>query len=135
MSYDMSKLICPECGSDMVLRSSRFGKFFGCIKYPDCSGTHSADVDGNPLGVPGDSVTKDARKRLHRQFDKLWKLDQMSRFDAYQWLAKVMEMSPEEAHIGRFNIDQCHFVMEKLCELLFEMFLDFSEDDQKCKLK
>ncbi len=29
---------CPECGKAMVLRSGRFGRFFGCVDYPRCKG-------------------------------------------------------------------------------------------------
>lgn len=30
---------CPNCGSTMVIRRSKFGKlFYGCPKYPDCRG-------------------------------------------------------------------------------------------------
>ena len=27
---------CPECGSELVARSGRFGPFVGCSNYPDC---------------------------------------------------------------------------------------------------
>lgn len=30
---------CDLCGSEMVLRESRFGRFYGCINYPKCKGT------------------------------------------------------------------------------------------------
>lgn len=30
---------CPKCGSNMVLRTGRHGKFYGCSKYPRCRGT------------------------------------------------------------------------------------------------
>ena len=31
--------ICPICGAPMVVRRSRFGKlFYGCSKYPKCTG-------------------------------------------------------------------------------------------------
>jgi len=30
--------ICPLCGSKTVAKSSRFGDFFGCSKYPECPG-------------------------------------------------------------------------------------------------
>ena len=29
---------CPLCGSRMILRHSRTGRFYGCEKYPDCKG-------------------------------------------------------------------------------------------------
>lgn len=30
---------CPKCLSPMVRRTSKFGPFFGCTKYPKCKGT------------------------------------------------------------------------------------------------
>lgn len=30
--------ICPKCGSAMVVKLSRSGKFFSCAKFPDCDG-------------------------------------------------------------------------------------------------
>ncbi len=30
---------CPTCGSRMLLRSGRYGKFYGCSKYPYCRAT------------------------------------------------------------------------------------------------
>lgn len=33
------KKVCPECGSEMVLRDGKFGKFYGCTDYPECKHT------------------------------------------------------------------------------------------------
>lgn len=30
--------ICPKCGSKMILRKGRYGKFYGCSKFPYCRG-------------------------------------------------------------------------------------------------
>lgn len=30
---------CPKCGSKMILRSGRYGKFYGCSRFPYCRGT------------------------------------------------------------------------------------------------
>jgi ssDNA-binding Zn-finger/Zn-ribbon topoisomerase 1 len=30
-------LTCPECGSEVVLKTGRFGPYFGCSGYPKCS--------------------------------------------------------------------------------------------------
>ena len=30
---------CPKCSSKMILRKGRYGKFYGCSKYPYCRGT------------------------------------------------------------------------------------------------
>lgn len=32
-------LICPKCGGDLVLRDGKYGKFYGCSRYPNCSYT------------------------------------------------------------------------------------------------
>jgi len=34
--------LCPVCRSPMVLRAGRFGKFFGCSRFPYCKGTRRA---------------------------------------------------------------------------------------------
>ena len=31
--------ICPKCGSGMVVKRGRFGKFLACSKYPECNHT------------------------------------------------------------------------------------------------
>lgn len=47
--------ICPKCGSSMVVKRGRFGKFLACSKYPDCKYTQGMStgvlcpVDGGKL--------------------------------------------------------------------------------------
>ncbi|WP_027182130.1 helix-hairpin-helix domain-containing protein [Oleidesulfovibrio alaskensis] len=33
--------VCPNCGSSMRRRSGRYGKFWGCSRYPACTGTRN----------------------------------------------------------------------------------------------
>ena len=41
---EMPEKLCPNCGSAMVVRRSRFGKlFYGCSKYPKCKGIIGID--------------------------------------------------------------------------------------------
>jgi DNA topoisomerase-1 len=41
---EMPEKDCPECGSPMIVRRSRFGKlFYGCSTYPKCRGILSID--------------------------------------------------------------------------------------------
>ncbi|MCC6464413.1 MAG: type I DNA topoisomerase [Planctomycetes bacterium] len=42
---------CPICNSEMVERYSRFGKFFGCGRFPECKGTIPLDKHGRILKV------------------------------------------------------------------------------------
>ena len=45
---------CPECGKDMVLKSSRFGKFWACSDYPNCMGKKNLTVNRGPAPEPSD---------------------------------------------------------------------------------
>ncbi len=38
---------CPVCGSDMIIKLSRTGKFLSCSRYPDCEG--SLTMDGKEI--------------------------------------------------------------------------------------
>lgn len=124
-------LQCPECGAQMHLRDSSYGKFFGCERYPDCGATHGATDDGQPLGVPGDRVTREARQAAHAAFDPLWEnalrmyekgkgqgpefLLMISRSRAYAWLAHRLGMTRKECHIGRMDPFNCDLVV-RVCE-------------------
>ena len=35
--------ICPECGSDLVIRQGRYGKFISCSSYPECKYTQKIE--------------------------------------------------------------------------------------------
>jgi DNA topoisomerase-1 len=39
---------CPECGSELTVRSNRYGQFVGCTAYPDCDHTRSLDGGERP---------------------------------------------------------------------------------------
>ncbi|MEK7539477.1 MAG: type I DNA topoisomerase [Patescibacteria group bacterium] len=41
---------CPKCGSRMIIKLSRGGKFYSCSKYPDCAG--ALMLDGTELKGP-----------------------------------------------------------------------------------
>ena len=48
---------CPECGKDMVVKTSRFGKqFLGCSGYPECK-TMAPYGDGKAIERPADEPT------------------------------------------------------------------------------
>jgi len=44
-------IICEKCGSKMVIKNGRFGKFAACPNYPECKNTKPIDADGNLLKV------------------------------------------------------------------------------------
>lgn len=134
----MNELRCPDCGAKMLPRDGKFGPFFSCIRWPDCSGKHGAHKStGQPFGIPGDAETRRARTAAHAAFDKLWqhadeeaavwKLPQPkrdkalrrirceARESAYCWLAVHLGLAAADCHIGNFSADVCEQVVE-LCE-------------------
>jgi DNA topoisomerase-1 len=42
---------CPACGSPMIMRLSRRGKFLACSAFPKCRHTQPVDEEGNPVEV------------------------------------------------------------------------------------
>jgi len=103
----VSKVICAECNSVMVLKSSPYGKFYGCSQYPRCDGTHGAHPSGKPLGIPANKELKLLRVEAHKVFDAWLSSKGMSRKQGYKALQESMELSSKEAHFGRFNKEQC----------------------------
>lgn len=35
----LNDVICPKCNSKMILRKGKYGKFYGCTRFPYCRGT------------------------------------------------------------------------------------------------
>ncbi|MBA1437666.1 MAG: type I DNA topoisomerase [Epsilonproteobacteria bacterium] len=40
---------CPKCGSELLLRSGRYGEFVACSGFPKCKYTEQVDADGNKV--------------------------------------------------------------------------------------
>jgi DNA topoisomerase-1 len=43
---------CPKCGSELLLRSGRYGKFIACSGFPKCKYTEQIDEEGNVSEAP-----------------------------------------------------------------------------------
>lgn len=119
----MNDVICGQCGSPMQLRTTnKFinkdgspRKFYGCTRWPDCDGTHSAHQNsGKPMGIPADKETKAWRIKAHAMFDPYVKKWFPNRPEGYKFLQNVMGLTSAQAHIGRFTIEQC----EKLIKII-----------------
>jgi ssDNA-binding Zn-finger/Zn-ribbon topoisomerase 1 len=106
MEYDLS---CPDCGSNMILRKSKYGYFYGCQDYPEtgCKGSVGSKPDGTPIAVPVSMNEKEARINATENFERLWKSGKMDRANSLAWLCNKMNCSRSEAYIARFNIQQC----------------------------
>jgi hypothetical protein len=115
-------LICPKCGRKMILQTSPFltygngepRKYWSCEFYPLCDVQHSAHPDGRPVGFPADKKTRIARVDAHEAFDALWRDLGLTRTQGYELLQQITGLSEEDAHIGRFTLDQCAALVEAI---------------------
>ena len=111
---------CP-CGSIALLvtganiyphRPDLAGKSFW--RCPDCGayvGCHPGSK--TPLGSPADAVTRAARSAAHASFDPLWREKKnQSRRDTYKWLAKALNINPDDCHIGMMDVATARRVVE-----------------------
>jgi DNA topoisomerase-1 len=51
-SPETSDVMCHVCGKPMVLKKGRFGPFYGCSDYPNCTTTRRIGKDGKPVPLP-----------------------------------------------------------------------------------
>ena len=47
LPVEESDVLCDLCGSKMIYKNGRFGKFLACPKYPQCKCTKAVDKNGN----------------------------------------------------------------------------------------
>jgi DNA topoisomerase-1 len=58
---------CPKCGSSMIIKLSKAGKFMSCSKFPECTGART--IDGEELQGPketGELCPLDGGKLIER---------------------------------------------------------------------
>jgi len=57
IAVEKTELKCPKCGKDLVIRMSRYGKFYACSGFPNCR--HTA-----PLKKPSSAETTEGEEDL-----------------------------------------------------------------------
>jgi len=64
---------CPECGSELLEKRGRFGKFLACSAYPDCRYTRNLDGSGRAEDEPANENCPTCGKPMvikHGRFGK-----------------------------------------------------------------
>ncbi len=116
-------MICPTHNALMIPRQTSFGTRYACC----VEGCDIAAWNGS-TSTPADAETRTLRRQCHSLFDPLWKEGHWRRTRAYAWLALFMGLSKEEAHIGRFNADQCRKLIDVLEAARGEIPLEVKPD-------
>ena len=83
---------CEKCGSDMVLRTGKFGSFYACSRYPECKFTKArvreTGVDCPKCGAK--VVTKYGRNRV-----VFYSCEKYPECDFSSWDMPVAENCPQ----------------------------------------
>lgn len=69
-----------------------------------------------PLGRLANAELRKAKMAAHAAFDPLWKSGEMTRSEAYAWLASTLGISQANCHIGMFDVDGCNAVIAAVAE-------------------
>ena len=119
----MIEVICPYCKQPAKLvpssriygdRDKNYGMFWHCEKDDAYVGTHKNSKDHIPLGRLANRELRRWKQNAHAMFDPLWQSKKMTRGEAYAFMQRIMGMTQDEAHIGKFDVQQC----KKLVDLL-----------------
>jgi hypothetical protein len=91
-------------------------KFWHCANCNAWVGCHPRsrkhNQDGTePLGRLANAELRKWKQAAHAAFDPLWKSGDMTRTEAYAWLADALGVSVANMHIGMLDVDGCHAVI------------------------
>ena len=110
--------ICRYCGGKIIKSKTHvlYGKGNETIYLCTMCNAYVGCYPGTdkPMGKVANTVLRLKRQETHQVFDALWKKQGWTRSAAYRWLAKSLQMSEENAHIGMMEMDDCERVI-RLC--------------------
>ncbi len=88
--------ICPKCGSPLIERLGRFGRFYACSKFPECK--HTESVEGDPdtlnIGCPKCKEGKVTGKRT-KKGKTFYGCNRFPKCDFALWDKPVNELCPK----------------------------------------
>lgn len=110
---------CPYCNRaavlvtgdviyrDFVTATVAAALFWQCEPCDAYVGTHKNSRRAAPFGTLANKELRAARRRVHALLDPLWRGGDMTRPDAYAWLAKRMGLEVNRTHVGMFREPEC----------------------------
>lgn len=84
--------------------------FYQCAPCDASVGCHPGST--KPLGKLANAPLRKIRTQAHALFDPLWKTKTMTRREAYGWLAKELNISTHNCHIGMMDVEACKNVIQ-----------------------
>lgn len=98
---EVSDVICPKCGRNLVYKSGRFGRFLACPGWPECDHTQPIVIE-MPGKCPkcGGKILKKTSKRGYAYYgcENNSNKDEACRCDFMTWDVPVKDNCPECGH-------------------------------------
>ena len=98
---EVSDVICPKCGRNLVYKSGRFGRFLACPGWPECDHTQPIVIE-MPGKCPkcGGKILKKTSKRGYAYYgcENNSNKDETRRCDFMTWDVPVKDNCPECGH-------------------------------------
>lgn len=94
----------PELHDKMFYRCEPCGAYVGC------------HANGKVLGRLANAELRRAKIQVHTALDPLWQQGNMTRKEAYRYLAKKMGIPVKKCHVGWFDLETCRkafFILTK----------------------
>ncbi|MBI3337456.1 MAG: type I DNA topoisomerase [Candidatus Staskawiczbacteria bacterium] len=85
---------CPKCNSPLVEKMGRFGRFYGCSKFPDCKHTEPIKDNGTGIKCPKCKIGEIISKRT-KKGKIFYGCDQFPKCDFATWDKPIDKMCPE----------------------------------------
>ncbi len=83
---------CEKCGSDLVIRTGRYGSFYACSKYPECKFTKQI---AKPLGVKCPKCGADIVAKYGRNRTQFFSCEKYPECDFSSWDTPTDEKCPK----------------------------------------
>ncbi len=96
IAVEKTELKCPECGQDLLIRMSRYGKFYACSGFPNCK--YTAPLEGKEdLGHCHKCDTGQIVKRRTKNGRTFWGCSNWPKCDWATWENPQKNLLPETA--------------------------------------
>ena len=82
--------VCEKCGSPMVIKSGRYGKFLACSKYPECKNTKPLSI-----GIKCPKDGGDIAERRSRRGKPFWSCSNYPECKFATWYKPVSKKCPK----------------------------------------
>jgi len=111
----MKGKVCPYCKGETEYVDSikiygvSYGMIYLCEPCNAYCGVHKGT--DKALGRLANKELRYWKKEAHKFFDIIWKNEYLTRNQAYEYLAKHLNLPTEYCHIGMFSVKTCQEVV------------------------